>query len=56
MNPCLLIPLIVAAVLLPLATGGNPLRIWRDTGCLILCIAAAATIIHLLATATHSYP
>lgn len=56
MNPYLLIPLIVAAVFLPAATGGNPLRIWRDTGCLILCLGGSAAAIHILATLTHSYP
>lgn len=28
MNPCILIPLILGAIMLPIATGGNPLRAW----------------------------
>lgn len=56
MNPCLLIPLIVAAVLLPVATGGNPLRIWRDTGCLAICLGGACAAIYLIADLARNQP
>lgn len=55
MNPTL-IPLIVAAILIPLATGGSPLRAWAETLALLAMAGGGIAAIHLLATLTQSYP
>jgi hypothetical protein len=39
MNPHILIPLVVAAILLPVATGGNPAHAYREAACILVIIA-----------------